>query len=229
MRPKRKRLRVRWRSCAGFTLVELLIALLLFSLLSVALFGSIRAGTAAWSRAMSRADESDHSLHGQDLLRHLIENAYPLYLSDNAKSGHVDFAGSDSSLSFLSDAPMALGTGGRSRINLAVERHGDTVDLLLESKPELAIANDEAEKARKPLLTGASAVAFSYFGKTPADLSVTWQHDWANRAELPRLVRIEVRFQTNDGRDSLDLIVAPRIAADVRCVLDQITTRCQGR
>ena len=135
MKPRRRRPRVRWRSSAGFTLVELLIALLLFSLLSVALFGSIRAGTAAWNRAMSRADESDHSLHGQDLLRPLIESAYPLYLSDNAKSGPVDFAGSESLLNFLSVAPMALGNGGRSRISLAVERHGDDlVDLFLESK-----------------------------------------------------------------------------------------------
>jgi len=229
MKPKRRRLRVRWRSSAGFTLVELLIALLLFSLLSVALFGSIRAGTAAWSRATSRAEESDHDLHAQDLLRYLIENAYPLYLPDNANSGHVDFAGSESSLSFLSVAPMALGNGGRSRVNLAVERHGDSVDLLLESKPELAIANDEAEKARKPLLTGASAVVFSYFGKTPADRSAVWHDDWANRPELPRLIRIETHFQTNDERDWHDLIVTPRIVADVRCVLDQITTRCKGR
>jgi general secretion pathway protein J len=229
VRPKRKRLRVRWRSNAGFTLVELLIALLLFSLLSVALFGSIRAGTAVWSRATSHADESDHGLHAQDLLRHLIENAYPLYLPDNANSGHVDFAGSESSLSFLSVAPMALGNGGRSRVNLAVERHGDGVDLLLESKPELTIANDDVEKARKPLLTGASAVAFSYFGKTPADRSAVWRNDWANRAELPRLIRVEAHFQANDMRDWPDFIVAPRIMADVRCVLDQFTTRCKGR
>jgi general secretion pathway protein J len=229
MRPRRKRPRVRWRSSAGFTLVELLIALLLFSLLSVALFGSIRAGAAAWSRATSHADESDHGLHAQDLLRYLIENAYPLFLSDNTKSGHIDFAGSESSLSFLSVAPMALGNGGRARINLAVERHGNRVDLLLESKPELAIVNDEAEKVRKPLLIGASAVAFSFFGKTPTDHSPVWHDDWANRAELPRLVRIEAHFLANDGRDWPDLVVAPRIAADVRCVLDQITTRCQGR
>jgi general secretion pathway protein J len=229
MRPKRKRPRVRWHSSAGFTLVELLVALLLFSLLSVALFGSIRAGTAAWSRATSQADESDHGIIVQDLLRHLIENTYPLYLSDNGKSGHVDFVGSDSSLSFLSVAPMALGNGGRSRINLAVERHDNRVDLLLESKPELAIVNDEVEKARKPLLTGASAVTFSYFGKTPADRSAAWHDDWAKRTELPRLIRIEAHFQANDGRDWPDLIVAPRIVADVGCVLDQITTRCQGR
>src|ERR1700692_4592722 len=110
MRPKRRLVRVRRRSSAGFTLVEFLIALLLFSLLSVALFGSIRAGAATWSRATSHADESDDRLHAQDLLRHLIENAYPLYQSDNAKSGHVDFAGGESSLSFLSVAPMVLGS-----------------------------------------------------------------------------------------------------------------------
>lgn len=229
MRPMRKFLRLRWRSNAGFTLVELLVALLLFSLLSVALFGSIRAGTGAWSRAASLADESDHGLHAQDLLRHLIENAYPLYLSDNAKSGHVDFAGNDSSLSFLSVAPMALGNGGRSRINLAVERHDDRVDLLFESTPELAIVNDKTEKARKPLLTGATALAFSYFGKTPKDHSTTWQNNWANRAELPRLIRIEAHFQANDEHDWPEFIVVPRIMADVRCVLDQITTSCQGR
>jgi general secretion pathway protein J len=229
MRPKRRRVRVRRRSSAGFTLVEFLIALLLFSLLSVALFGSIRAGAATWSRATSHADESDDRLHAQDLLRHLIENAYPLYLSDNTKSGHVDFAGSESSLSFLSVAPMALGNGGRSRINLAVERHGDRVELLVESKPELAIVNDEAEKARKPLLTGASAVAFSFYGKTPADRLAVWHNDWAGWAELPRLIRIEAHFQANDTLDWPDLIIAPRIVADVRCVLDQITTRCQGR
>src|SRR5580698_2040711 len=112
MRLKCNRPHVRWRSSAGFTLVELLIALLLFSLLSVALFGSIRAGTAAWGRATSNADESDHGLHAQDLLRHLIEDAYPHFLSDNAKGGHVEFSGSESTLSFLSDAPMVLGNGG---------------------------------------------------------------------------------------------------------------------
>jgi general secretion pathway protein J len=229
MRPKHGRPRVRWCSNAGFTLLEFLIALLLFSLLSVALFGSIRTCTAVWSRASSHADASDHGLHAQDLLRYLIENAYPLYLFDNANSGHVDFSGSESSLSFLSVAPMALGNGGRSRIKLAIERHGDSVDLLLESKPELAIVSNEAEKARKPLLTGASAVAFSYFGKTPADRSAAWHDDWANRVELPRLIRIEAHFQANDERDWPDLIVTPRIVADVRCVLDQITTRCKGR
>ena len=32
-----------------------------------------------------------------------------------------------------------------------------------------------------------------------------------------------------DERDWSDLIISPRIVADVRCVLDQITTRCEGR
>jgi general secretion pathway protein J len=228
MRPKRK-CRARRRSRAGFTLVEVLVALLLFSLLSLALFASVRVDATAWVRATAHADESDHRLHAEDLLRHLITNAYPLFLSGDPTSRHVDFAGSKTSLNFLSSPPMALGTGGRSRIVLAVEQQHDRVDLMLESNPELAVENPQAGAVRRPLLSGASAVAFSYFGRTPSDRSAGWRDDWTAQPELPRLIRVEVRFPADDGRDWPDLIVAPRIRADVGCVLDRLTMRCQGR
>jgi prepilin-type N-terminal cleavage/methylation domain-containing protein len=229
VRPRRKPPQIPWRSSAGFTLVEFLVALFLFSLLSVALFGSVRVGAATWTRATSHADESGHSLQAGDLLRYLIGNAYPLFVTDNPRSGHVDFVGGESSMSFLSAAPMALGKGGRSRINLQVERRGERADLLLESRPELVIAKDTEEKARKPILSGASAVTFSYFGTTQPSRPPAWQNDWSHQTELPRLVRIQVRFQGHERRDWSDLTIAPRIAADVGCVLDQLTMRCEGR
>src|SRR5580693_8593167 len=88
----------RRRKSAGFTLVELLVALALFSLLTLALFGSVRFGTAAWARVTSHAEENDASIHAQDLLRHLIEDAYPLFLSDDPTQRHIDFNGSRRSL-----------------------------------------------------------------------------------------------------------------------------------
>jgi general secretion pathway protein J len=226
---RRSRPRIRWRSSAGFTLVEFLVALLLFSFLSMALFGSVRVGAATWTRATSHADESGHGLQAQDLLRYLIGNAYPHFVADNPHSGHIDFVGSESSMSFLSTAPMALGKGGRSRVKLQVERHGELADLLIESRPELVIAKDTEEKARKPVLSGASAVTFSYFGTTQPSRPPAWQNDWSHRTELPRLVRIQVRFQGHEWRNWSDLTIAPRIAADVGCVLDQLTMRCEGR
>jgi general secretion pathway protein J len=226
---KGKSLWGRWRHSAGFTLIELLIALALFSLLSLALLGSVRVGTTAWARVTSNAEENDTSLHAQDLLRHLIEDAYPLFLSDDPTRRHVDFDGDKRSLTFLTSAPMALRRGGRSRVALSVERHEDRVDLMLVSNPELAIGNNVAASARKPLLSGASAVEFSYLGKLPSGNTAEWRDRWTSGPELPRLIRVHVQFSTNDGRDWPDLVVAPRIAADVGCVLDLLTTQCVGR
>jgi general secretion pathway protein J len=229
MRSRRKARPAGWRSNAGFTLVEVLVALLLFSLLSLALFGTVRVDASAWVRATSHADDSDRRIHAQDLLRHLIENAYPLYLSSDPASRRIDFTGSKNGLNFLSSAPMALANGGRSRVVLAIEPENDRLDLMLESNPELAVKNGQAEAARRPLVSGASAVAFSYFGRTLSGRTAEWHDDWNAQTELPRLVRVEVRFPASDGDSWPDLIVAPRIVADVGCVLDRLTTRCQGR
>jgi prepilin-type N-terminal cleavage/methylation domain-containing protein len=226
MTPRGRRLRIRWRSRAGFTLVELLIALVLFGFLSLALFGSVRANTNAWIRATAHADESDHNLHAQDLLRYLIENAYPFFLPGDVGNRHIDFTGSDKRLSFLSAAPIALGNGGRSRINLEVEPRDRDVDLMLDSRPELSTGAEPAKEARKPLLNGASSIAFSYFGKLPADRVAQWHDDWTAQAELPRLVRIAVRVGPGDWPD---LVAAPRITADVGCVPNSFTMRCEGR
>lgn len=228
MRRRRKKSRLERRSSAGFTLVEVLVALVLFGFLSVALFGSVRGGATAWIRATAHADESDQSVHAQDLLRHLIENAYPFYVSGDQGNRYVVFAGNETSLSFLSATPLALGQGGRSRVDLLVAHQDGRTSLMLESKLELSTIR-QTEKTRQPILTGAALVAFSYFGQQPRDRTAQWHHDWTAQAELPRLVRIAVRFSTADGRDWPDLVIAPRIAADVGCVLDRFATRCEGR
>jgi prepilin-type N-terminal cleavage/methylation domain-containing protein len=41
---------------AGFTLVELLVAIALLGILNIALFGSLRFGVSAWGRGTARAD-----------------------------------------------------------------------------------------------------------------------------------------------------------------------------
>jgi general secretion pathway protein J len=46
---------------------------------------------------------------------------------------------------------------------------------------------------------------------------------------MPQLLRIQVRFTEGDSRTWPDLVIAPRITADVGCVYDQLTQQCRGR
>lgn len=214
---------------AGFTLIELLVALALFSLLSTALLGSIRLGTTAWKRVLANTDRHDHILHAQTLLRHIVEDAYPLFLSNGLTHQYVDFNGTKSSLTLLTSTPMALGTGGRSRMTLSIDRRQGRTDLMLTSSLELAASSGSAATGSQTLLTNINAAAFSYFGKARFDRRAEWHDHWAKETQLPRLIRIRVHLVGDDSQAWPDLVIAPRIRADVECVYDPLTRRCRGR
>ena len=213
---------------AGFSLVEVLVAFVLLSLLSIALFSSIRFGVTAWRRGGERSDQIHTSILVQDLLRRLIGQAYPLMLADGTGSGHVSFAGSATSLDFLAPVPVALASGGRARFKLAIERRGDGSDLVLTSRPELAAA-DAAELSRKTLLARIETAGFAYFGASQSQSVAQWHENWSGELSLPALVRVRVRFARSDPRLWPDLTIAPRITADVSCEYDPLTKLCRGR
>jgi general secretion pathway protein J len=212
---------------AGFSLVEVLVALVLLSLLSMALFSSVRFGMTAWQRGGERSDQIHTSILVQDLLRRLIGQAYPLVLADG--SGRVDFAGTAASLDFLAPVPVALASGGRARFKLSVERRGDHSDLVLTSRPELVAADAPAELSRKTLLATIEAGEFAYFGVAHSQSAALWHQHWSGELSLPALVRVSVRFARSDPRLWPDLTIAPRIGADVDCQYDPLTKLCRGR
>jgi general secretion pathway protein J len=217
------------RDQAGFTVVELVVALAIFGLVAMLLFGSVRFGLKAWQRGSAHADAVEHSIVVQSLLRRLIEDAYPQFLREDPMRQHVDFDGEADSLRFLAAAPAVLGGGGQFRFALNLERHDGQVDLILNAKPELAFPQSSEMSSRNALISGAEHVQFSYFGTAPSDTTARWHDTWTQRSQLPQLVRIRVSFRAGATPAWPELVVAPRITADVECVLDPLTNRCRGR
>jgi general secretion pathway protein J len=214
---------------AGFTLVEVLVALVLLGLLSMTLFFSVRFGVTAWQRGSERSDQIHTSMLVQDLLRRLIGQAYPLVLADGTGSGRVDFAGTGTSLDFLAPVPVALASGGRARFKLAIERRSEGADLVLTSRPELAANESAAQLSRKTLLATIETAEFAYFGVTQSQSAAQWHENWSDEMNLPALVRVRVSFARSDARLWPDLTIAPRITADVSCEYDPLTKLCRGR
>jgi general secretion pathway protein J len=82
---------------------------------------------------------------------------------------------------------------------------------------------------RTLLLSDIDRVEFAYFGEGKAKRGLRWQDSWVQRIDVPRLVRIRVTFRSADQRSWPELLIAPRITADVSCVYDPGTLRCRGR
>jgi general secretion pathway protein J len=219
------RARFAGRGSEGFTLIELLVALALFSLLVTALFGAMHYGLGAWKRTTVQVDQLDHTLQVQNFLRRVIEEAYPLFISERK---YIDFKGDSTSLDFLSSVPIVLATGGRARFKLWVVAAAGHVDLVAASDLELTNRGGSPLTTRA-LISDLESVEISYFGRGPTDRAAGWRDSWAERPTLPQLIRIRVRYPAGDPRIWPELLVAPRITADVGCVHDPLTNGCRGR
>jgi general secretion pathway protein J len=214
---------------SGFTLLELLVAIALFSFISLALFEGLHFGILAWGRGGAHADQADHVMFVQSLVRRLLEDAYPEYVSNGPADGHANFEGTATSVSFLATTPAALGGGGRSHFALSGAQKEGRKSLVLTSKQELADDDETPAPARTILLSDIAGVEFSYFGRTRSDKGPQWRNFWTGESSLPQLIRVQIQFPQADARAWPDLLVAPRITVDVGCAFDPLTKRCRGR
>lgn len=214
---------------AGFTLVELLVAIALLSLLGVALSGSLHLGLRTWQRGTQAVDRVEQILLAQNLLRRLISDAYPLFRSDDPTDAHVDFDGTEQSLRFLAPGPIALGASGRSWLALSTVQDGAQTNFVIASNPELAARDASSAAAKRALVDKVASVEFSYFGRARSEVEARWHDRWAGQMALPSLVRLRVSFADPEVPHWPELVIAPHISVDVGCVYDPLTRRCRGR
>ena len=212
---------------AGFTLLELMIALAILGLLSMMLFGGLRFGFHAWERESAHANAVSDIGIAQGFLRRAISQAYPIFQLDSEGRRINPFPGASDHLVFLAPEPASTGGGGRERYSLGLDASGDRTDLVTWSQPELAI---DANQWRKTILVpGVRGLSIAYFGRQNGDDNAQWYGSWGDASQLPRLIRVHLDFAADDFRSWPEFIVATRIAVDANCVYDPLTQGCKGR
>lgn len=211
---------------AGFTLMELLVAMTLLGLVMVLLTGGIRFGARVWERSEAQGSHTDTIRVAQEFLRRQLSRAYPLFVTDPTNP-HVEFSGNEDSMALLTTAPQAFSQPGRIRLRIASTKNANSADLIIAMQDELA-KNDSFGETQT-LVRGFESLSFSYFGTLPRDKEPSWHHDWTDARTFPLLIRVEGRFPLGDERKWPDLVVAPRINADAACIYDALTQYCQGR
>lgn len=197
---------------AGFTLLELLIAITLLGLLIAALFGGLRLGAAAWERSEERLDESARLQVVQNFLRERLAQAYPLSADDEAGGFRLAFAGTGDALRFVTLMPEYLGTGFAEFV-LAVDDQSDPKNLILRWRrfdyPAGSPGPDAEEPQVKVLMEQIAALEIAYYGALGRGDTAAWREQWLDAAAMPDLVRLRVIFPPDDRRSWPDLIVRP--------------------
>lgn len=189
MRPDRRR--------AGFTLLELLIALAIVASLVAIAFGGLRVAVAAWDQGEDRAEAHQHLRGIAVLLTRALAGTYPYRASlGQAPETVLLFRGAAEEVEFVTSAPPfpPAVAAAFTAVSLGLER-GDTPALVIRQRvlPNREPFAEAAVVLRDPAVT---RLAFRYL-----DESGAWEEQWDTEARggLPRAVQVTVAV-THRGR-----------------------------
>jgi general secretion pathway protein J len=219
------------RRIAGFTLVELMVALLLLALMSSILYGSLSLSATSWDRGEAKAEQAGDMRQTGEFLRQALTAEHPMRLH-KALDQPLYFAGASDSLAFAGATPGRVG-GGIYYFRIALAPSGESSKLLLSRTiPDYtALKPPSFEGADASVLAdGIAQLKFSYFGRDPDAADVvdpSWRDHWDDPQILPLLIRMEVK--TAQGTGWPPLVVEPRIAPEAGCrSWDANRRRCVG-
>jgi general secretion pathway protein J len=178
---------------SGFTLLEMLVALVVFGLLMVGLTGGVRFGLGAWSRQTRTIEAAADLVAADRALRRLVERLDP-----GVPSAPPLAIGAAGRFAFTADLPMAsaLPTRRADMVLTLDDRHR----LVLRWTPHRRGPPAPAQESE--LLAGVDRLVLSYWPPPPA---TGWRSDWTAPVP-PALVRIHLDLA---GRHWPDIIATP--------------------
>ena len=213
------------RSDAGFTLVEMLVALALIGIAAMMMAAGFASGERVWRSAELRAAGGQDVESAQTLIRDRIERLRPVTRFE-ASTAFADIDGDDDRLDFIALPPDAERPAPMQRYRLSLS---DAGDLILASTGALAMAGGQDQPRRTVMLRRVRAMQISYFGADPSGGAPLWQSQWSRRETPPQLVRVRLSFGPGDLRTWPELIMRPAASIDTLCVITPETGRCRGR
>lgn len=200
---------------AGFTLMELLVALVLIALMLALMPDAMLLARQAWQgeERLEKAHEVDAGL---DFLTNRLEVAQPLYHRTADARRAVTFSGTNNKVSFVAPMPMSAPRSGLYHFDAHLEEvGGKTRNLVVGYRIHSDSSEGLEPTERKTLIRDVSRFSLRYFSATgPENSEAAWQSVWQEEARLPHLIELKISTGKGAATRSRSVIVTPRLRRD---------------
>jgi len=195
------------RRVRGFTLLEALVGITIFSLVILILYSGFRLGIRTWeSGERTHTSVSELRLAGSFIRRHAAQ-AFPLAISEG-NAWRVWFHGAPERLVLVTAVPAYLGQGGMYEMTLQLDEGEDGTALMVSRRllhPDSEPGRPGVEDQARPLIEDLISARFAFYGAPTANAAQAWHDRWDVDQRLPSLVRL--RLQSKIARDWPELVI----------------------
>jgi len=214
------------RSEAGFTLLEMLIAVTLVALMAVGLWSVFTISIRSWSRGTQFIDANQRHRSILDMVRKQLASAYGLYGEAEQEEAELGpppstpvliFSGAQDSLRFISlNSLQFQESPGLTLVSYEVARDlkGDYALVEKEARylgqapgEEIAVIQNRAI----PIFENLSSCIFEYYDPGSGDNPPRWVREWnaQDMGQLPLAVSMTMISRGRDGKSLSRHMVVP--------------------
>jgi general secretion pathway protein J len=199
------------RRQGGFTLLEILVAVMVLSVLAALVYGMLRLGMRSWEAATTRIEASELTRIGWTFVQSSLNDARSVPSRHEDDPG-IHFFGAHDALEFVAELPAHLAPGGLYALRLYLDSGAGQGPARLQVEAvhfadyENRVQDEELPRA--VLAEDVAALELAYYGASADSAESGWTDTWSGRETLPLLVRMQVALR--DGTQWPVLIAHPR-------------------
>ena len=220
------------RAQAGFTLIEIVLAMVLLSVMMLLLYSGLSFALRSWDAGDAHGRRTADRRIGENFLRRELTEVFPMRWKD-PMAVKLAFSGEAHRLRFVSTRPVGIAVGGLALVSVEAEgdaRKGERNLVMRRAMPDEAAKDfgplDQAEKA-SVVIAGVESVTFSYFGAENDFSEPKWMDTWPYPNRVPQMVRVSVK--RDDGTMLPDLVAKVMLGEEAGCLENSFQRLCRPR
>ena len=193
----------------GFTLLEVMLAILLLAMLLAGTFGAVRTATKATQSGEAAVDRINRMRVAQEFLRHQLSRIMPLgFDRDDSTGVNFVFEGDEKSMKFVAPMPGYLSKGGPYVQTLELERDGrgmalSFTNMMLNGYDPQSLgggirSGDRSKNDRSDPVVLLNQIArghFEYRGFDEQGKLDRWTDQWKDKSLTPVMVRVVLEME----------------------------------
>lgn len=186
----------RCKTIQGFTLIEVLIAMTLLSIMVVLLFASLKICAGSWEQGEKKITEVNDVAAVINFFQRHLTVAKPLWNDFTKEEKVFSFQGEKQAMQFVSAFPASAGRAGLQLISVELHRENREQVIKVALAPFYPVAEgQEWSKEEEVLIRHVRDFSLAYFGSEDGQAEGRWQDEWVQKDRQPKLVKIKIDLE----------------------------------